>query len=110
MLSIFYYLLVLLICDSTALTLMKQYSISKNIYTLIIAMLIYGIAIPTLIIKNLQYEGIGIVNLLWNILSTTAMLVIGTLYFKEKITSVQKVGLVLGVCAIVLLLHAELVK
>ena len=63
-----------------------------GLHNTIIASLIYGGCVVPILAKTLQYEGIGIVNLLWNILSTLFGFVIGIFLFNEKIHYLQLIG------------------
>ena len=66
----------------------------------LLASLLYGAGVIPLLSRTVQYEGIGIVNFLWNILSTLLGFVIGLLYFKERIHSLQVIGVGLSLLGI----------
>ena len=68
----------------------------KNIHSLFIAMAIYGLGVAPLLFYALNYEGIGMVNFLWNIFSTLFGFVIGIYLFKEKVHSIQLIGVVIS--------------
>jgi multidrug transporter EmrE-like cation transporter len=67
------------------------------------ASLIYGLAVVPLLTKALQYEGIGIVNFIWNILSTLFGFVIGIYFFNEKVHAMQQIGVVVALAGIALI-------
>ena len=74
---------------------------------LVISMLLYG-SIPFFLYKMLQYDDeIGILNVIWNVLSTIYGLLIGVLIFKEHVTNLQFVGAVLGIISILIILHDD---
>lgn len=78
--------------EAPALTLLQ----AGGLVNLVGASLIFAFGVVPLLSITLQYEGIGIVNFLWNILSTILMFCIGIFFFKEKIASLQVVGIILA--------------
>ena len=67
---------------------------------LLTASLVYGAAVVPLLSKTVAYEGIGIVNFFWNILSTLLGFGIGIIYFKERIHYLQAIGVGLSLLGI----------
>ena len=67
----------LAVTETIALTSLTKYTKNNKSIYLIIGMLIYGIVIPTVIVKSLNFEGIGTVNFIWNIITTVSMIVVG---------------------------------
>jgi len=89
--------------DIVSLALVKQYSLGKTTFiAMIIAILIYALQ-PILFLYALQFEGMAVMNLLWNVLSSVTVSLIGISYFKEKLTAAKTVGAILSVLAIFLL-------
>jgi multidrug transporter EmrE-like cation transporter len=78
--------------EAPALTLLQ----TGGLVNLVGASLIFAFGVVPLLSITLQYEGIGLVNFLWNILSTILMFGIGIFFFKEKIASLQVVGVILA--------------
>ena len=105
--SLLVFVFILTITESLGLTLITKHHVKNNIYYFIMGCLIYGIVIPFLILKCLEYEGIGTVNLLWNIMSTITMISIGYIIFKEKVNNLHIVSLFLGILSITLLYFAN---
>jgi drug/metabolite transporter (DMT)-like permease len=68
------------------------------------AMFLYGFVITPLIGFATLYEGIGIVNFLWNIFSTLFGFAIGIYFFKEKITNLQAIGVAISLLGISLII------
>jgi len=60
------------------------------------ASLVYGLGVVPLLSYALKYEGIGIVNFIWNILSTLVGFGIGVYFFGEKIHGMQQFGILLS--------------
>jgi multidrug transporter EmrE-like cation transporter len=90
--------------EIVAMTSLQQY-VKKNfdLKYLLVGIVIYGVIIPYMIVKTLNYDGIGTVNLMWNIITTVAMIIIGYYLFNEKITNLHIISLMLGIASIVLL-------
>lgn len=78
--------------EAPALTLLRM----GGLPNMIAAGAIFALAVVPLLTKALQYEGIGIVNFFWNILSTILMFMIGIFFFKEKVANIQIVGIILS--------------
>ena len=68
----------------------------KTINNLFIAMVIYGLGVAPLLYYALNFEGIGMVNFLWNICSTLLGFAIGIYFFKEKVKSMQFIGIIVS--------------
>lgn len=92
----------IVILDIIAWWLLKKYHLTKQNCYLYMAIVIYAM-MPLLIIKVLKYEGIGSTNMIWNIFSTTIVLLMGYFLFNESLTHYQFLGVMFGILAIVLL-------
>ncbi len=90
-----------------AMTLLQKEQIESKRYYLIIAMILYGLIIPIIMLKTLNYNGIGTVNLMWNILTTVSMVLIGYYYFNEKINHLHVLSLMFGIASILMLYIAS---
>lgn len=73
-----------------------------SIYILLFAMLLFSIQ-PLLFFKGLSYEGMGIINSRYNVLSTVLICLIGYFVFDEKISNKQILGIIMSVVGIALL-------
>jgi len=67
------------------------------------ASLVYGLGVVPLLTKALQYEGIGIVNFIWNILSTLVGFGIGMYFFNEKVHAMQQIGVLVALAGVALI-------
>ena len=105
--QLFAYTMALALSESIAMTALTKYAKSYNTYYLIAGIVLYGIVIPYMIIYSLNFTGIGTVNLLWNILTTVSMIIIGYSLFNEKLNHLHLVSLLLGVGSIVILYFAD---
>ena len=88
------------IVESSALTLLKIGGLKQ----IIGASLIFGLGVVPLLSMSLKYEGIGIVNFVWNVLSTISMFVIGIYFFNEKVENLQLIGIIITLIGLALVL------
>ena len=82
--------------EAIALYCLQKAHKTQNKSWLYTSMVIYGLIVATLLHKMLHYQGIGMVNFLWNIFSTISGFMIGVLLFSEKVNGVQCMGVALG--------------
>jgi multidrug transporter EmrE-like cation transporter len=81
---------------------LKNITFLDNSYILPVSMILYSIQ-PLLFFKALSFQGIGIVNGLWNATSTGIIALIGFLVFKEKLSFLNCLGIFLCVIGILLI-------
>jgi len=98
------YALIIVFCisiiEGVGLTVLK----SNIKYSIIIASIIYGAVVIPVLNEALQFEGIGMVNFIWNIFSTLIMFMIGIYMFDEKIENKQLIGVCLSLAGLFLIL------
>ncbi|MEK7547031.1 MAG: SMR family transporter [Patescibacteria group bacterium] len=58
-------------------------------------------------IPTLLREGLVVTSIIWSILSIVGFLVVGILIFKETLTPLQIVGIILGIIALIILKLGE---
>jgi len=81
---------------------LKNITVLDNSYILPIAMILYSIQ-PILFFNALSFKGIGIVNALWNAISTGIIALIGFLVFKEKLSFLNCLGIFMCIIGILLI-------
>jgi len=69
---------------------------------LAVSVLLYAIQ-PLLFYNALSFEGMAVINLLWNVISSIVVTLLGILYFKEKLTNLKLLGAAFSIVAIWLL-------
>ena len=74
----------------------KKSQTTNNTGLYILAAVIYGVAVPYFLLQSLQYEGLGTVNLAWNVLSTLSAYAIGAYFFGEKVTHLRALGIMVA--------------
>jgi multidrug transporter EmrE-like cation transporter len=78
--------------DVTAMSIMKQISIqSFSKIWMIIVTLIYA-AQPWIFLNGLNYTGMTVMNLTWDLTSSIIVAFVGLLFFREKLTQTKLLG------------------
>lgn len=92
------WLIALTAVDAAALTLTKSYYENGSTGSKLgLACALYALA-PYCMYKALQQQNnVGTTNLSWNVLSTIIVLLIGYFVYKENVTSLQCLGVGLGI-------------
>jgi len=100
-----YFVLALLLCDIISSSNLKSYHLSgyTNTWNIVFALAAY-IAVPFLLLFSLKYEGIGNMNLYWNVISTICVYLIAVYFFGESVTHTQFVGILLALLGIFLII------
>ena len=93
--------------ETIAMTSITKFSKNKQFSYMLLALLIYGIIIPFIVLKTLTFAGIGTVNFMWNIITTVSMILIGHFYFGDRISNLHLISLMLGIASITILYIAE---
>jgi multidrug transporter EmrE-like cation transporter len=70
------------------------------------ATLAYGLGVTYFLSRSLKYEGIGMTNFLWNVMSTMIGFGIGIFLFQEQVHYLQTIGVVLGLLGVGLIAMA----
>jgi len=76
-------------------------------WNIIYAAAIYACAVVPLLSKALEWQGIGMVNFVWNVFSTLFMFLIGWIVFEEKLSYLKIVGVFCSLFGIGILLLVE---
>jgi multidrug transporter EmrE-like cation transporter len=66
--------------------------------------LFYGLGVVPLLSWAVKYEGIGLVNFMWNILSTLLGFAIGIYFYKEKVSHMKIMGVVVSLLGVAMIL------
>jgi multidrug transporter EmrE-like cation transporter len=90
--------------DTFVLALFKGYSLGQITWNAVIpfGMLLYSLH-PFIFLKSLKYESMTVMNLLFDVISDVTITTVGLLFFKESISNMKKVGLILAFMGIVLM-------
>lgn len=90
--------------DTFVLALFKGYSLGQIKWNAVVpfGMLLYSLH-PYIFLKSLKYESMTVMNLLFDVISDVTVTAVGLLFFKEAISNMKKVGLMLAFIGIVLM-------
>jgi len=91
------------IVEAPALTLLRIGGLTN----ILAASVIFAFVVVPVLGKALEYEGIAIVNFLWNVLSTILMFTIGIFLFKEKVANLQIIGIILSLLGLSLVILSK---
>jgi multidrug transporter EmrE-like cation transporter len=105
------WLLLLISVEFVALYSVEKAAITKDNNYLYMTMILHGIPVSLILYKLLEFRKIGTVNFLWNIFSTIGGLFISIYFFQEEISSLQWLGILLGIigASIVILTGKEII-
>jgi multidrug transporter EmrE-like cation transporter len=90
--------------DSIALPITKAVSNGLNKWFMVIPMVFYAFS-PLVFLKALSSESLTIMNLVWDLSSDIIVTLIGLFVFSEKISPVKLMGVLIGMCSLVLLTY-----
>lgn len=79
------------LCEMIGQGCIKRYHANKNMSYCLYAIIFYAM-ICYLLLKSYNYEGMGIVNVLWSGISILIILFAGIMFFNEVITTKDKIG------------------
>jgi len=100
----FYFLLIFTIVffESIAQYHIKKSKLKRNYLYLLIAIFSYSV-VCLLLDKCYDFDGMGITNFVWSILSIITMILVGALAFNERITKYDVIGMILSVIGLYLI-------
>ena len=78
------FILLIAICETTAMSCVKQFHISNDISYFILAIFMYSL-VCFFLNKSYYYTGMGMTNVIWSGLSILMVTLAGILFFKEKL-------------------------
>lgn len=81
---------------------MKKWVINNNIYFYIIGLMIYLIGLNFLA-QSFKYKNIAIASTIFVIFNVILLSIISWFYFKEKLSTFEIIGIVLGLTSVVIL-------
>ena len=90
------------IIDVMMESLCKYYTVSNSCVYLILACVLYATQ-PLFFSKALKYENMSTMNVIWNVVSTCLIIIIGIFLFQEKITTTKCLGIILSIISLILL-------
>jgi len=102
--NMFYFFLISLIVlfESIAQYHIKKSRVSKNTIFLVVSIMCYSI-VCLLLGKCYEFNGLGITNFVWSVVSIVTMLLVGNIFFKEPITRYDIFGIALSISGLYLI-------
>lgn len=94
---------ILTVIEAVALTLLR----TGGTWQMVGASAIFAFGVVPLLSKTLEYDGIGMVNFVWNIFSTIIMFAVGIYFFSEKITRLKTMGILLSIAGLGLIVISD---
>lgn len=90
------------IVDVAAFAVVKEIIIKGwNPYFIVAPMILYSIQ-PFILWKSMEYSSLTLMNVLWNVVSSTAVAILGLVFFQETLSIREFVGCLLGLISIYL--------
>lgn len=74
----------------------------KTQWVFVLAFLVYGMQ-ALIFYKALDFAKLSNMNMLWDVTSDVFVTIVGIYLFKEAVSDCQKIGIVLGITALILL-------
>jgi multidrug transporter EmrE-like cation transporter len=94
--------LILSLNDIISFSLTKYLSLHKfNQLFIIIPAIMYSFQIP-IFYYGLSNCSMVVLNIIWNLMSSILVSIIGTFYFKEKISLIKKIAIIIGILSLIL--------
>lgn len=101
-LYIFLFVILLTIIEAFSQYNLKVFSQNNHIHYFIIGAIGY-VLISAIISYLFGYEKMGIINNTFNVISSIVIVFIGYLFFQEKLSTVQIIGIIFGIFGMVLI-------
>lgn len=94
--------------DVLSLSILKYFSMGtiKNTFWLIPSVVLYSFQ-PLIFLKSLNYEGLTVMNLIWDLASDIMVTFLGLLWFKERLPTTKLWGVIFAFLSLGLLATGE---
>lgn len=97
--------LLLSIFDVFVMTVLKYIHtgvLPLTVWTMAFPVILYG-ATPLIFLYALRFEGVAVMNVMWDVVSSILVTALGIYLFKEDISERKKIGIFVSILAIFLL-------
>ena len=92
--TVFSIILAIVLFESTAQYHIKKSRETENLLYLLVGMFSYSI-VCCLLHKCYSYDGVGVTNLTWSVLSIVSMMMIGHVMFNEEVNMFDFIGVIM---------------
>jgi multidrug transporter EmrE-like cation transporter len=98
---------VMALIDVVVLGWIKDYTLGDlSAFYVPLGMFLYGLQ-PAIFLQSLRYETMTVMNIMWDLISDVLVTGVGFLYFKEKLSPIKQLALVMAFTSIVLFSYDE---
>ncbi len=103
-LVLIFIIILISICESFGQSCLKKFYENNEIQFYISAIIFYSI-ICYLLIQSYKYKGMGMVNVIWSGISVLLILSTGIIFFNEKITKMDTIGIIFVILGLFFILY-----
>lgn len=96
------YIGAIVLCEALAYFALKHYSLSRNPLLFAVGVACYGI-VCLFLVKTFAFKDIGVVNVIWSVVSIVAIISVGALAFNESLSWKEAAGVAFAMVGVVLL-------
>jgi multidrug transporter EmrE-like cation transporter len=93
------------LCELMGQSCLKYFNINQNKPHYYGLAIIFYAMVCYLLIKSYKYKGMGIINVLWSGISILVIMSGSILFFGEKITNMDKIGVLFIIIGILLVMY-----
>ena len=83
--------------------LSKEFALSPKLLYIVLILIIYSLGVLAWLPAILQKNSLSVVGTMWSVLSLLTTILLGVLFFKEKLSILGVIGIIMAVLAITLL-------
>ena len=99
---LYLYIAIVLLCETTAISLLREYFVSSRILHFFLGCIAYCL-VSLLLVRTFTFADMGIINIIWSVFSMLIVECVGVFEFHEHITRMEVVGIVFVISGIALL-------
>ena len=109
MITIILYLVILVLLEASAIDMITRWKENRHSYFLIYAVLLYNMVTLFFAFILKDAPSVTVTNSLWQSLNIIIITMLGLLIYKDKLTTVQIIGLIFAVLAVLIVASEDLI-
>ena len=86
--------------------IMKKWVVSSNYYWYVIGLIIYMIG-TVFLVQTYKYKNIAVASIIYVIFNVVALIFVSWFFYKEKLSGMQMIGILLGIISVTILELAD---
>jgi multidrug transporter EmrE-like cation transporter len=98
-------IIIISICEMIGQSCLKYYNNNNSHYQYYFYGLVLYAIVCYMLVKTYDYQGMGLVNVLWSGISILFGLFAGSIFFKEQVTHLDKIGIFCVILGISLIMY-----